>query len=665
MKKALSIIICLAIMVCLIVPVSALENTLTVTVSPETATLAVGNTTDFAVNIADVPADCTSVAVQLVLSNGLTFNKATWGTVTEEDPVMKNFNKSLLSGVLAVDFNESDRITDGKLITFKIGMADTASFTETITVNVQITAGGQKYNAVSDTANVFLIHDHVYTIEKVEAKYLKSEATCTEPAKYYKSCSICGEASTTETFSSGNALGHNYKSTIVTPTCTEQGYTEHVCSRCDDTYKDNYTDALNHDLIDEVDGKYLKTPANCQEGATYFKHCSRCDFISTETFISGSPVGHTPGAAVRENVIASTCTAEGSYDEVFYCTVCNTELSRVKKTILKIDHTADAAKQENVKPATCTAEGSYDEVVYCTECNAELSRQHKKIDMLTHDYKTSVVEPTCIAGGYSKHVCVNCGDNYIDNETKALGHNWSKKLSFDATSHWISCTRCDEQKDKANHNFIMENDHYKCSDCEKTIDINKDMYVSIVSKDRVRPGNTVTVYVKLNNASDLTSLGAENIVFDNSIFTIESAKWLNDEPDIVKWNVESNEGVTGYSEAVDLNDDVLELVIKVSDTALDGDYPINLSFKVANNSLPYYIPVVPGTIVVRNYILGDVNDDEVVTDQDAIYTLFHIYFPEKYPVNQPCDFNKDGEITDQDAIYLLFHFYFPEKYPIE
>ena len=65
------------------------------------------------------------------------------------------------------------------------------------------------------------------------------------------------------------------------------------------------------------------------------------------------------------------------------------------------------------------------------------------------------------------------------------------------------------------------------------------------------------------------------------------------------------------------------------------------------------------------YIVGDTNGDEVITDQDAIYLLFSYYFPDKYPVEQPCDFNNDGFVTDQDAIYLLFHYYFPDKYPIE
>ncbi len=42
--------------------------------------------------------------------------------------------------------------------------------------------------------------------------------------------------------------------------------------------------------------------------------------------------GHTAASPVKENEIAGTCKAEGSYDEVTYCSVCRKELSRIKKS---------------------------------------------------------------------------------------------------------------------------------------------------------------------------------------------------------------------------------------------------------------------------------------------------------------------------------------------
>lgn len=67
----------------------------------------------------------------------------------------------------------------------------------------------------------------------------------------------------------------------------------------------------------------------------------------------------------------------------------------------------------------------------------------------------------------------------------------------------------------------------------------------------------------------------------------------------------------------------------------------------------------------RNKIIpGDVNDDEIITDADAIYLLYYTFFPEDYPIEQDCDYNGDGMVTDADAIYILYYTFFPEDYPL-
>ena len=61
---------------------------------------------------------------------------------------------------------------------------------------------------------------------------------------------------------------------------------------------------------------------------------------------------------------------------------------------------------------------------------------------------------------------------------------------------------------------------------------------------------------------------------------------------------------------------------------------------------------------------GDFNGDDLVTDKDAIYLLWHTLFPADYPLPSDADFNGDGLITDKDAIYLLWHTLFPADYPL-
>ena len=82
---------------------------------------------------------------------------------------------------------------------------------------------------------------------------------------------------------------------------------------------------------------------------------------------------------------------------------------------------------------------------------------------------------------------------------------------------------------------------------------------------------------------------------------------------------------------------------------------------IANNTRTIEIPGIPSQ---PEYTLGDLNGDGEVTDSDAIYLLYHTFFSEDYPLNQPCDFNGDGEVTDSDAVYLLYYTFFPDEYPL-
>ncbi len=64
------------------------------------------------------------------------------------------------------------------------------------------------------------------------------------------------------------------------------------------------------------------------------------------------------------------------------------------------------------------------------------------------------------------------------------------------------------------------------------------------------------------------------------------------------------------------------------------------------------------------YISGDIDGVEGVTDRDAVYLLYHTFLENLYPVNQDCDFNGDTQVNDKDAIYLLYHTFLPSLYPL-
>ena len=104
---------------------------------------------------------------------------------------------------------------------------------------------------------------------------------------------------------------------------------------------------------------------------------------------------HSVLSSVKENEVAPTCVAEGSYDEVVYCTECDEEVLRTTKSVAKLAHTLSSSVKKNEVAPTCTAEGSYDEIVYCTRCKGEVLRTHRRTERLDHQFQNK----KCVACG--------------------------------------------------------------------------------------------------------------------------------------------------------------------------------------------------------------------------------------------------------------------------
>lgn len=93
-------------------------------------------------------------------------------------------------------------------------------------------------------------------------------ATCTEP----QLCLNCGAVIE-------NALGHDYQAEVTAPTCTEMGFTTFTCSRCGDTYKGDYTDAVGH-----TPGEWMvdTEPTTDRKGSQH-RECTVCgEVLDTE-----------------------------------------------------------------------------------------------------------------------------------------------------------------------------------------------------------------------------------------------------------------------------------------------------------------------------------------------------------------------------------------------
>ena len=284
----------------------------------------------------------------------------------------------------------------------------------------------------------FAAHD--FTAEVAEEKYLKSAATCTEKATYYKSCTVCGEKGT-ETFEVGNILGHDWgewqpngngihsrickrnathKETVScfggTATCQAKA----VCSVCGQ----EYGQLAAHDFTAEVaEEKYLKSAATCTEKATYYKSCTVCGEKGTETFEVGNILGHDWGEwqSNGNDTHSRICTRNSGHKETVNC---------------------------SGGTATCQAKA------VCAVC------RHEYGQLGTHSFTAETVEEqylksaaACTEKAVYYRSCATCGLSAKDTaeeavfETRALGHDWGKWQSNGDGTHTHVCTRDDTHKE--------------------------------------------------------------------------------------------------------------------------------------------------------------------------------------------------------------------------
>lgn len=180
---------------------------------------------------------------------------------------------------------------------------------------------------------------HGFTAETVDAKYLKSAATCTEKAVYYKSCAVCGlssEGTADEaTFFSGNALDHDWGAwtqnsdekthTRICKRDTSHTETENchggtatckdkaICEICGDSY--GSLDPNNHTDLKHIDAKAATA---AEEGNIAYWYCDGCkkyfsDAAATKEITKADTVkAKLPGGTVKPSADKSPQTGDNS-----------------------------------------------------------------------------------------------------------------------------------------------------------------------------------------------------------------------------------------------------------------------------------------------------------------------------------------------------------------
>ncbi len=102
--------------------------------------------------------------------------------------------------------------------------------------------------------------------------------------------SLTGCGSIMKLFGGQENCEHSYTEAVVPPTCTEGGYTEHICSLCEHSYRDTETTALGHSYSQSI-----IAPTCLAEGFTEHM-CSVCGDKYTDTVTAR--IGHRFNGAV-------------------------------------------------------------------------------------------------------------------------------------------------------------------------------------------------------------------------------------------------------------------------------------------------------------------------------------------------------------------------------
>ena len=231
-----------------------------------------------------------------------------------------------------------------------------------------------------------------------------------------------------------------FTDTVVAPTCTEQGYTHHVC-----TVKGCPYDAVDDTFVEAAGHKWALTTTlspTCTEKGTQFYKCSVCGATRTDKIAA---LGHDLSRCDLKP--AATCTQPGR--AVGTCARCGVQIDEV---IPAKGH--DYSYAETSVAPTCTEPGHYKGT--CPTCGKDYD---DVVPALGHDWGewVTTIEPTVSTVGYRYHICNRDGCGYREGEDipKLHTHTWDagvvtqKPTAAEPGVRTYTCTVCGQTRTEA------------------------------------------------------------------------------------------------------------------------------------------------------------------------------------------------------------------------
>ena len=276
---------------------------------------------------------------------------------------------------------------------------------------------------------------HSFTKTSTASKYLKSSATCTSEAVYYKSCA-CGLASSTETFTSGaidpenHALVHHEAQA---PTCTAVGWEAYdTCSRC------GYTTKVEKQKTPHSYGTPTYVWAANNASCTATRTCTACQHVENETVNTQQTVTQNRSCTLNE---LSTFTA----------TFTNTAFAQQTKENVK---TADMTGHSYGTPtyvwaannASCTATRT------CTACQHVENETVNTQQTVTQNRSCTLNELSTFTATFTNTAFAQQIKENVktaDMAAHTYGGTWVKGQD----GHWKVCEVCQNRSEVKPHNW--------------------------------------------------------------------------------------------------------------------------------------------------------------------------------------------------------------------
>ena len=300
-------------------------------------------------------------------------------------------------------------------------------------------------------------YDHIRSEHPVEIKDTRVNPTCTDDGYYYEAVMCthdCGYAFTEPTKRVLTKLGHDVvEHAAQAPDCVNKGWEAYeTCARCDayTTYVE--LPALGHTPLAAVEENRTQPDCVNKGGYDMATYCEVCSAEVSRVHHDVAALGHD---YVNHEAKPNSCTEIG-WNAYRTCNVCDyTEYVEIPAH----GHNEVEGEIENFIEPTCSTLGSYDRVFFCSICEVELRRESWDVPAVAHN-TLGVVDakaPTCTEGGWNAYTCCSkCG--YSDNkvELPALGHK--------ITQHAAKAPTCTE---------IGWDAYEDCSECDYTTYVEK------------------------------------------------------------------------------------------------------------------------------------------------------------------------------------------------